>query len=79
LEEFKTNNKTDLQKTKIEIIPQISILKEKDFLSISETAEYLGISKRTIERAIAEKTIEVVRIKRRVIIPKKSIQKLINL
>lgn len=56
----------------------VTELQEKDYLSISETAIYLGVSKRTIERAIASGKLTVVRVNRRVIIPKESISKLLG-
>jgi len=65
------------EKAKAEPLALDSI-KEKDFLSIQETATYLGVSKRTIERIIANGSLHVFRANRRVLVSKLSIEELIR-
>ncbi|MCS4432834.1 excisionase family DNA-binding protein [Aquiflexum gelatinilyticum] len=57
---------------------KVTGIREKDYLSISESAIYLGVSKRTIERNIASGKLQVVRLGNRVIVPKESISKLLG-
>ena len=57
-------------------IPSIVSPNDKEYLSIAESAALLGVSKRTLERLIASDKIHVTRLNRRVVISKKSIERL---
>ncbi len=54
------------------------ILKEKDFLSISETCTLLGASRMTIYRQIKKGNIMTMKLGRRIIIKRSEIEKLFN-
>ena len=54
----------------------IDNIPQKPYLNISEAANYLGVSKRTIERLISSGQIRVVRLLRRVLITKETLNNL---
>jgi excisionase family DNA binding protein len=73
----KINNFKEEQSKPIEnLLPFNSIIQQKDFLSIEETAALLGASRRTLFRLISNGSLKVGKIGRRTIIKRKEIDKL---
>lgn len=54
----------------------IDTITQKPYLNISEAANYLGVSKRTVERLISTGQIKVVKLLRRVLITKQTLDNL---
>ncbi len=54
----------------------ISLIQDKEFLSIAEASKLIGTSKRTIQRLISKDVIKVAKFGRRTIIQRKTIDNL---
>ncbi len=65
----KTKGAADIHRLR-ETPPQI--------LSVTETAQYMGLHKNTVLKAIREGNLKVVRVGRRLLVPLKNIQSLID-
>jgi len=65
--------------TKQVIAKPIEEIKAKDFLSITDTCKLLGISRWTIWRIIKKEEIKAVKIGKRVVISRESINSLFNI
>jgi excisionase family DNA binding protein len=57
----------------------MSVIKEKDFLSVAETCALLGVSRWTVYRAVEEKRLPAIKIGRRTIVSRKGIDALFML
>lgn len=68
-----------LKKSPMQIVQDqlnIDTIPQKPYLNISEAANYLGVSKRTVERLISTGQIKVVKLLRRVLITKQTLDNL---
>jgi excisionase family DNA binding protein len=68
-----------LKKSPMQVVKEqlnIEEIPNKPYMSISEAASYLGVSKRTIERLISSGKLKVVRLLRRVLIEKETLNNL---
>jgi excisionase family DNA binding protein len=68
-----------LKRSPIQVVQDqlnLSELPNKPFLSSTEAAAYLGVSKRTVERLISNGQIQVVRLMRRVLIARETLNNL---
>jgi len=73
----KINNFNEEQSKPVEnLLPFNSIIQQKEFLNIEETAALIGASRRTLFRLISNGSLKVGKIGRRTIIARKEIDKL---
>ncbi len=70
--------RSNIETESIKIRP-IEELKEKEFLSISETCKLLGVSRRTIYRIIKRSELKASKVGKRTIIKRSEIDKLLAL